>query len=486
MSEIRWTLTDLSEGTRGRLIVYVLDRQRRSTTDRKPYAELTVCDRSGRCRAVKWDLTEDEWAILSDAEYLEAEGTMKSYRRRGESLPSFNIDRFRIVQDQNPADFLPAFPEDTELHWQRCTELVRGVADPDLQALLRSLFGDEDFRRRYCHAPAAQARHHAYRGGLMEHSVEVADLCLSVCDHLPDLDRDLLIAAALLHDVGKIEEIRADRPGYEFTADGALMGHITLGADLVRERIAGLPGFSDDTRQRLLHLILSHHGKKEWGSPVEPATAEALLLHACDQISVQMFYCAEARERAGSHPFAWVDGLERRVYLPRREVSATPEGDGADPFPFTEGAFRIEPPRQPAAAPAFPGEWEGMALLPIYGCIAAGSAIRVEQNLEGFRAATAENDGGDDFYLRVSGDSMRDAHILDGDLVRVRPNAAVREGSIVAALVDGDATVKRFQRGGGGVILKAENPDYPDIVPASVEDFSIQGVVVGLVRERLT
>jgi len=508
-------LLDLGPGDRACLTVYVQERRRSATRDNIPYAELLVCDRSGRLKAHKWDLKEDEWAVLSTARFLSvvARARVPKGARPGQAV-SLSIESFHEAPDVSERDFLPEPRGDTSEHWGRLSALVRRVSDADLVRLLQALFGDKAFRRDYCLAPAAQHRHHPYPGGLVEHSVEVAELCLAVCDRVGHLNCDILIAGALLHDVGKLREMRCDLPGYEFTADGGLLGHVSLGADLVREAIADLEGFSEDVRQRLLHLILSHHGRKEWGAPVEPATPEALLLHTCDQISVQMFYCREAHRTAGNDAFVWVPALERRLYLGQRNAcdeAGVPEQTGplqapemrdlpgaglsddapVSDNPFTDEVFNIGYPDRPALRIVPGGAQEAdilpeMVALPIYGCIAAGTAIRSEQNLEGFRAVLLEGRREtEDFFLRVSGDSMRDAHILDGDLVRVRPGPEAREGDIVAALLDGDVTVKRFHRNEDGILLRAENPAHPDIPVRDAEAFDIQGIVVGLVRERI-
>ena len=496
-------LMDLDPGDRACLTVYVLERRRSTTRDNVPYAELVVCDRSGRLTAHKWDMTEGEWAVLSTARFLSIVARARPPRgSHTGNTPTISIESFQEAPEVNERDFLPEPRGDTSEHWGRLTALVRQLNDPGLVRLLQALFGDKDFRREYCLAPAAQRRHHPYPGGLVEHSVEVAELCLAVCDRMGNLNRDLLIAGALLHDVGKLREMRCDMPGYEFTADGGLLGHVSLGADLVREAMAGLDGFPEDARQRLLHLILSHHGRKEWGAPVEPATPEALLLHTCDQISVQMYYCREAHKTAGKDQFVWVPALERRLYLGPRNACDEPgapevlDSDLAsvDPLagnPFTDEVFEIGLPDRPPLR-IVPGGIEAsdglpeMMALPIYGSIAAGAAIRSEQNLEGFRAVLLEGRReADDFFLRVSGDSMRDAHILDGDLVRVRPCAEAREGDIVAALIDGDVTVKRFHHDGEGILLRAENPAHADIPIRTEDAFHVQGIVVGLIRERV-
>lgn len=486
-------LADLQPGAKARLTVHISERKRDVARNGAPFAVLTVADCSTRLTARKWDLTEAEWGIICGASYVIVTGGVKEPRNaKSPDALEFIIDTLAEAHDVRPEDFLPRPGCNLKPYQDRFKALVRSVTHPHLAALLRALFQDEAFRREYCRAPAAQRRHHAYRGGLLVHSVEVAELALAVCERLQGLDRDLLVTGALLHDAGKIREMQCDSPGYEFTEDGGLLGHVMLGADIIRETVAGLPGFPDETRNRLIHLVLSHHGRREWGAPVEPATAEALLLHSCDHISVQMHYCREGR-RASPDLFVWNPALERYLYTPVPETDAAAESPASfEDFsdnPFTDDIFA--PDRTPELRIVAGGLGNAdslpeMMALPIYGAIAAGSAIRSEQNLEGFRAmaVTARADA-DDFLLRVTGDSMRDAHILDGDLVRVRPHAEPREGEIIAALVNGDVTVKRYTRTQDGVILRAANPAHADIPVGESDTFTIQGRVVGLVRDSI-
>jgi 3'-5' exoribonuclease len=484
-------LAQLTIGQQGETLMYIVECTRRFTQKNAAYADLTVCDSSGRRRAIKWNLTDQEAAALATGAVIHAMvEAIAPYNQPQGTEPDLNIRRFHPATDCNPKDFLPPRRSDSNADWARFGDLVRSIAQPDLARLLRCLFRDEAFRTDFCRAPAAQNRHHPYPGGLLEHSVEVAELCLDACRRLGGLDRDLLLTGGLLHDIGKTREMAFDTPGYSFTEAGGLLGHVMLGAEMVREAILTLPGFDPAVQRGLQHLILSHHGRKEWGAPVEPATPEALLLHSCDQISVQMFYCRDAMRTASNSPFQWVRTLDRRMYLTPCEASdetaparSGEAGRGADAW-YEED---VRPEIRIVAGGLSEGETPQMAALPIYGCIAAGAGIRCEQNLEGFLALPMTGRGdADDFLLRVTGDSMRDAHILDGDIVRIRPHAGQpREGDIVAALVNGDATVKRFHRDGGRILLKAENPAHRDIPVAPTDDFSIQGVVVGLLREHV-
>lgn len=484
----QYALSALEIGQTGEVIVYIVECTHKVAKSRSPFAILTVRDASAERRAIKWDLTDAEAGQLRRGAVVRALVTAGQPYKSSAPQPDLTIQRFEPVPDADTRHFLPPRVSDSEEDWRRFGTLVKSVTEPDLARLLRRLFQDKDVRTAFTDAPAAKNRHHSYPGGLLEHSVEVAELALDACSRIGGLDRDLILTGALLHDIGKIHEMDCYEPGYPFTESGSLKGHVILGADMVREATLGLPGFDHGLSEALQHLILSHHGRKEWGAPVEPATAEAVLLHNCDQISVQMFYCRDAARTADGEAFHWVANLERYMFLTPRLLQAPERAgseDGTD-SPWWEENSRPEI-RIVAGGLANEDGPPQMAALPIYGCIAAGSAIRAEQNLEGYLALplTHHADAGD-FLLRVTGDSMRDAHILDGDLVRVRPRSTEpRDGEIVAALVNGDATVKRFHRQGDGVLLKAENPAFMDIPVASSDDLSIQGIIVGLVREHV-
>lgn len=479
-------LSELEIGQCGETMFYVVECAHRVAKTQQIYAELTVCDSSARRRALKWELSETEAGVLCRGAVVHALVLAGKPWKSSAGDPELTIRRFQPVADADPRHFLPPRGADSRVDWRRFGALVTSVTQPDLLRLLRRLFQDKDLRVAFHNAPAAQHKHHPYPGGLLEHSVEVAELALDACRRLGGLDRDLVLTGALLHDIGKIREMECDMPGYPFTESGGLVGHVILGADMVREAVQGLPGFDPRLSQALQHLILSHHGRKEWGAPVEPATPEALLLHSCDQISVQMFFCRDAARSVSDAPFQWVSALDRRMYLSPNAASPPAPPDEQEQ-PDANWWEEARPEIRIVAGGLAEAEAPQMAAFPIYGSIAAGSAIRAEQNLEGYLALplTGHGDEGD-FLLRVTGDSMRDAHILDGDIVRVRPRVAEsREGDIVAALVNGDATVKRFHRNGGSVLLKAENPDYPDIPIGAADDFSVQGIVVGLLRERM-
>ena len=200
-----------------------------------------------------------------------------------------------LPEDLSP--YLPALPENHAQTWRTFAELVRSITNPHLKELLHRLFAPTQ-QKVFADAVAAGAHHHAFRGGLLRHTVEVARLCDATCAVLPFLRRDLLVTAALLHDYGKLTEMEHGLCAGNFTTLGTLVGHLHEGAFQVRLAAAEIPGFPEALRLALEHLVLSHHGKPEQGSPKVPAFPEALVLAECDQISAQATAMHEAIRNA--------------------------------------------------------------------------------------------------------------------------------------------------------------------------------------------
>jgi 3'-5' exoribonuclease len=213
------------------------------------------------------------------------------------------------------------------------------VADSHLQRLLRAFFGDQEFRRGFERAPAAKAAHHAYVHGLLEHTVSVAGLARLTAGHYAHLDADLLITGALLHDIGKVQELTLGPPlGY--TDAGRLEGHLVLGARMLEGRLAKLKGFPPGVAAHLRHMILSHHGTEEFGSPIKPKTPEALALHALDDLDAKTAMVRQIIVGEGQSEARWSNFhrlLERHIYTgpsPWDEeqplTPASPESEAAD------------------------------------------------------------------------------------------------------------------------------------------------------------
>src|SRR5438874_10518621 len=215
-----------------------------------------------------------------------------------------------------------------EENFARIRELCMEIREPHLRALLLAFLDDAELAPAFLKAPAAARIHHAHEGGLCEHTRSVMELGWRVCDHYPQLDRDLVTAGCLLHDFGKAREISPE-PGFEYTDEGKLVGHLILTCQLVREKAARIPGFPRELEWRVTHLIAAHHGRHEYGSPKEPATLEAMVVHAVDELDTrtssfaQLFAAAEG---------PWTDRKNlygRQLLVPAAPVEDDRRLDGA-------------------------------------------------------------------------------------------------------------------------------------------------------------
>ncbi|MBI4735706.1 MAG: HD domain-containing protein [candidate division NC10 bacterium] len=299
-------------------------RQRRSG---EPYLTLVLADRTGQVPAVMWEGVEEASQGLAEGDIVKVQGLLGTYQRE----PQLTLTRLRKAAAEEVAleDYLPRSAQDPAALLTRLRQVVDGIQEPHLRSLLRDLLADEAFVAAFAAAPAAKNIHHAVLGGLLEHTVSVVGVCGLLAEYYPALDRDLLLAAAILHDVGKVRELTWDRV-FDYTDAGRLLGHITLGALLVEERIRAIPDFPEPLAQRLLHCILSHHGELEWGSPKRPKTLEALVLHYAEDLDgkINSFLNFAQSHPDPQHP-GWTQfnrSLDRYLYFGGGESGEAPPG----------------------------------------------------------------------------------------------------------------------------------------------------------------
>lgn len=300
-------------------------RQRRAGG---PYLTLVLADRTGEVSAVMWEGVEEVSRDLAEGDIVKVQGLLGSYQRERQ----LTITRLRkaTAEEAAPDDFLPRSSQDATTLLGRLRETLEEVTEPHLKRLLCDFLEDEPFVTAFRDAPAAKAIHHAVLGGLLEHTVSVVGLCRLLANYYPALDRDLLLTAAVLHDVGKVQELTWDRV-FDYTDAGRLLGHITLGALLVTERIRSVPGFPEPLAQRLLHCLLSHHGELEWGSPKQPMTLEALVLHYAEDLDgkVNSFLTFAEHHPDPQHP-GWTQfnkALDRYLHFAPRQAGKDPAGE---------------------------------------------------------------------------------------------------------------------------------------------------------------
>lgn len=282
-----------------------LDLSLKMASNGSPYLQLKLRDCTGVVNAKLWSAPPDILQTLGGAQLVRVHGQVDvSPRYRGD----FKLSA--VEPHPTPADlspFLPPLPADNSAHAGRFLDLIRSIRDPHLKALLKAIFHpDNELWPRFVEAPAAKTMHHAHRGGLIEHSGEVALMCERLASVLPHVNRDLLVSCALLHDIGKLEEMESDLNAGEYTPAGQLVGHIVLGTCLVAGAAEQISGFPSQLKHEVMHLILSHHGEPEWGAARRPMCAEALILSQCDNISAKVAQCRE--KAGGDEDFARVHG----------------------------------------------------------------------------------------------------------------------------------------------------------------------------------
>ncbi|MGA2754354.1 MAG: HD domain-containing protein [Terracidiphilus sp.] len=299
----------------------VLAKQQRTTKQNKPYLSLTLGDKTGPIEARVWELGDPRIARdFERGDIVKVRGSVSRFDDRAQ----LKVDQLRkaLGSEADKMDMLPATSRDVGELWRMLEASIASVTNPDLNRLLRALLTDAPIAQAFREAPAARQLHHAWLGGLLEHVVSLLGLADRVAAHYPMLDRDLLVTGVILHDIGKTRELSWDT-GFDYTVEGVLLGHIQMGVDLVEKTIAGLPGFPDRLRTLVLHMILSHHGKLEFGSPKLPMIPEALVLNFLDDLDAKMQAMASEFEKSAREGRA-PDELTGKVWaLDQRQLLNT-------------------------------------------------------------------------------------------------------------------------------------------------------------------
>jgi len=279
-------LTTFDEGKLFDGFFLLLSKQQRTTKTNKPYICLMMCDKTGQLEGRVWEPGDPRIAKDIDrGDVVKARGCVSRFDDRVQ----MKVDQIRkaLPNEVDKTDLMPSTTYDVDGLWKQLTGFIESMTNPHFKGLLNAMLADQGLAQAYREAPAAKQLHHAWLGGLLEHVVSLLNLADRVVPNYPILDRDLVLTGVILHDIGKVRELSWDI-GFEYTVEGTLLGHIQMGMALVEKTIEGLPGFPDRLKTLVLHMVLSHHGKLEFGSPKLPMIPEALVLNFLDDLDAKM------------------------------------------------------------------------------------------------------------------------------------------------------------------------------------------------------
>jgi 3'-5' exoribonuclease len=282
-------IADLANFDEGKLFdgfFLVLAKQQRTTKSNKAYLSLVLGDKTGQLEGRVWEPSDPRIARdFERGDIVKARGSASRFDDRLQ----MKIDQLRVAlpSEVDKTDMLPATTYDIAELWRQLLSFVDSFTNPDLKLLLTTMLADPELAQAYREAPAAKQLHHAWLGGLLEHVISLLTLADRVAPHYPLLDRDLLLTGVILHDIGKVRELSWEI-GFEYTVEGSLLGHIQIGTALAERTMDSLPNFPPRLKTLVLHMILSHHGKLEFGSPKLPMIPEALALSFLDDLDAKM------------------------------------------------------------------------------------------------------------------------------------------------------------------------------------------------------
>jgi 3'-5' exoribonuclease len=322
----------------------VISKQVKPKKTGEPYLALTLGDRTGQIEAKMWDNVEDSLDAFEQDDFLKIKGLVNKYKNRFQ----ITIHKLRRLGESEVdfADYLPKTTKDIGELWQTLAGFVATFQNPYLKALVEAFMSDPEIAEAYRCAPAAKTLHHAYIGGLLDHVVSLCRSCDLVCRNYPQINRDLLLTGAFLHDIGKIHELTYNR-SFSYTTRGQLLGHMVIELEMLQSKLALVPGFPDELKTLVEHLIISHHGQYEFGSPKLPMFPEALMLHYLDDLDSKMESMRAHFEREAGTDSAWT-GYNSSLGRPLMNTAKFLEKKPA-------AAPAVEVPDSPPETPTLPG-----------------------------------------------------------------------------------------------------------------------------------
>ncbi len=272
--------------------VYLIKQKASAVTKNgKPYENLILQDKTGTIDAKIWEPNSAGIDDFEALDYVQINGNVTSFN--GALQVSVQRARKCVEGEYDPADYLPVSSKNIDDMFAQIRQYIDGITSPYLKQLLEAFFvDDEAFIKMFRNSSAAKSVHHSFIGGLLEHTLSVTNLCNYLAGAYPQINRDLLLSVAILHDIGKTREL-SDFPENDYTDDGQLLGHIVIGYEMVSEKIAKIPGFPDKLAGEVKHCILAHHGELDYGSPKKPAIIEAVALHHADNVDAKLEIMSE-------------------------------------------------------------------------------------------------------------------------------------------------------------------------------------------------
>ncbi len=310
-------IESLKEGMRISEVYLCKSKQIAQTKSGKDYGNLVLQDKTGTIDSKIWDLGSPGVSHFEAMDYVRVDADVTLFQ----GSHQLNVRRIRKADEGEyiPADYLPVSGRDIGEMYARLQQHARSLKNPYLNRLAASYFIDDpQFAKAFQFHSAAKSVHHGFVGGLLEHTLSVTDTCAYLAGHYPELNRDLLVCAAMFHDIGKLRELSV-LPENDYTDEGQLLGHIIIGTEMIRERSRTIPGFPEKLLTELLHCILAHHGELEFGSPKKPALLEALALSFADNMDAKLETMIEAIRAGGDNP-GWL-GYNRFLETNLRRTS---------------------------------------------------------------------------------------------------------------------------------------------------------------------
>ncbi len=327
-------VSDIQDNQEVRDLFLVKTMRLAETKVGKPFLALELMDRSGELVARVWDDAERLAVSCRAGSVVRATGQAQVYKG---ALQLKITDLTKVeVEGADWALFLPTTPCDIEAMAAEVITVIRGVEDTDVRRLLMAVVKDHALWEAFTTAPAAKTMHHAYIGGLLEHSLGLCRLAERISALYPAIDRSLLIAGALLHDLGKVKEFSFAVPPFDYSDQGRLLGHMVISLEIIQEKLSGLSDFPERTAMMIKHLVISHHGRYEFGSPALPMIREAFVLNFIDDLDAKMNYLDRLSRQLAPAEYQWTDyqrTLERFLFVTGHAAQGdtprapAPEGD---------------------------------------------------------------------------------------------------------------------------------------------------------------